>query len=113
MTVKKYIGYLEDILNAVDSAQKFIKGMDNHQFNRDEKTQYACIRALEIIGEAANKLPQSFMKRYPEIPWKEMIGMRHKLIHDYMGVNSQVLWKTIVQDLPELKFHIKEIIERR
>lgn len=103
MTDSTYFGYLADILEAIDKAQSFIEGMGLHQFEKDEKTQFACIRALEIIGEAATKFPNSTHRKYPNIPWKEVIGMRNKLIHDYMGVNAHVVWKTIQEDLPELK----------
>jgi len=112
MTNSKYYGYLEDIIDAIDKAQYFITGMKLYQFKNDEKTQFACIRALEIIGEAANKFPKSIHQSYPTIPWKEIIGMRNKLIHDYMGVNAEVVWKTIQEDLPELKKQIQDILPR-
>lgn len=112
MTDLKHVDILEDIIDAIDKAQYFIKGMGQHQFIEDEKTQFACIRALEIIGEASNKFPKSFHKNHPNIPWQEIIGMRNKLIHDYMGVNAEVVWKTILEDLPELRKQIQIILHK-
>ena len=70
------------------------------QFARDQKTIYAVVRSFEIIGEAAKKVPPSVRKRHAKVPWKQMAGMRDKLIHEYFGVNHQVLWKTAQEDIP-------------
>lgn len=92
--------YLEDILQAIEKAEQFISSMDFQEFEKDEKTQYAVIRALEIVGEASNNIPKSVRNQYEAIPWKEITGMRNKLIHDYMGVNTEVVWNTVQEDLP-------------
>jgi len=78
---------------------------------KDEKTVYACVRSLEIIGEAAKRIPPEFRKKHPGVAWKEMTGMRDKLIHDYAGVDANVVWKTIKNDLPELKGQIEGITD--
>ena len=70
------------------------------QFAQDQKTIYAVVRAFQIIGEAAKMVPPSVRKRHAKIPWKQMAGMRDKLIHEYFGVNHQVLWKTAHEDIP-------------
>ena len=70
------------------------------QFAQDQKTIYAVVRAFEIIGEAAKKVPPSVRKRHAKVQWKQMVGMRDKLIHEYFGVNHQVLWKTAHEDIP-------------
>lgn len=80
--------------------------MTFEEFQLDEKTQFAVIRALEIVGEASKKVPESFKDRTPEIPWRAISGMRDKMIHDYMGVNQVVVWKTVMEDIPLL---IKQI----
>ena len=80
------------------------------QFSRDDKTAYAVIRALEIIGEATKHIPEQVRKSNPDISWREMAGIRDKLIHDYFGVNLEVVWKTATDDLPKLEPEIRLIL---
>lgn len=94
--------YLEDILLNVYKAIAFTRSMDFDAFVKDEKTVYAVIRALEIIGEAAGRIPADFCNKHPELPWKTMKGMRNILIHAYFGVDYQTIWLTIRNDLPGL-----------
>jgi uncharacterized protein with HEPN domain len=101
-TDRIYIDFLRDTLENVEKALRFVEGMDGDDFLRDEKTIFAVIRALEIVGEAAKKIPDEIRGKYPDIPWREMAGMRDKLIHDYFGVNLRLIWKTIQEDLPPL-----------
>ena len=70
------------------------------------------MRSLEIIGEAAKRLPPDFRKRFPSVPWQEMAAMRDKLIHDYGGVDAAVVWKTLKEDLPPLKKQLHEILAK-
>lgn len=108
---REYIDYLRDIDEAIEKAADFTKGMDYESFQDDDKTVYAILRALEVIGEAAKKIPDSIRNDYPEIPWREMAGIRDKLIHDYFGVNMEVVWKTVEEDLPSLQSQIRRVIE--
>ena len=102
--------YLEDITESVKRIEKYIKGMNFSRFKESEITQDALIRAFEVLGEATKKIPEDFRKKYPEIPWKKMAGMRDKLIHDYWGVNVERVWKTATEDIPKLKKEIDKII---
>ena len=102
--------YLEDILDAIAKVAKFINVMTFDQFSADDKTVFAVIRALEIIGEATKHIPEQVRESYPKLPWREMAGIRDKLIHDYFGVNIKVVWKTATEDLPKLEPEIQLII---
>jgi uncharacterized protein with HEPN domain len=107
---REYIDYLRDILDAAQKAEEFIAGMDMAAFERDAKTCFAVIRALEIIGEATKHIPASVRQRYPEVPWRAMAGMRDKVIHDYLGINLQRVYETVQQDVPSLRPAIVRIL---
>jgi uncharacterized protein with HEPN domain len=111
MTSKRiFLDYLEDIVDATEKIEQFISGMTYDQFAKDSKTAYAVIRALEMIGEASKQIPLSLKESHPEVAWKEVAGIRDKLIHDYFGVNLEVVWKTAVEDVPYLSSHIRRIL---
>ncbi len=103
--------YLADILAAMESIESFVEGMDLSEFLVDDKTASAVVRKLEIIGEAVKQVPASIRQQYPEVPWKEMAGMRDVLIHFYFGVNLRLVWKTIREDLPTAQKQIARILE--
>lgn len=85
--------------------------MSIDDFSKYEKTQFAVIRVIDIIGEASKKIPCEIKAQSQEIPWQEISGMRDLLIHDYFGVNIQVVWETAKNDLPELRDKIKKLIQ--
>jgi uncharacterized protein with HEPN domain len=111
MTSGRIIGdYLEDMLDAMEKVGQFIQGITFDTFAGDDKTVFAVIRALEIVGEAAKRVPPDIRDRYPDVPWRAIAGMRDKLIHEYMVVNLAVVWKTATEDLPQLAPAIRKIL---
>ena len=101
---------LNDILEAARKAIEFVDDIGSENLANDDKTEYAVIRALEIVGEAARRIPKSFREKHPDIPWSEMAGMRDKLIHDYFGVDLEVVLKTVREDLPPLITAIQGLV---
>ena len=101
--MRDYNLYLTDILHAIESIERFVEGLEPESFKHDDKTSSAVIRKFEIIGEAAKNVPDEVQRQYPGIPWKEMAGMRDKLIHFYFGVDYDLVWSTIKNRLPQLK----------
>jgi uncharacterized protein with HEPN domain len=108
---REWLDYINDILDALEKIENFTAGFELDSFVKDDKTAFAVIRALEIIGEAARKIPKSMRSHYPNIPWQDMAAMRNKLSHDYFGVDLRVVWKTLQIDLPPLKVGLEEIIQ--
>jgi len=109
--MRDYSLYLSDILKAFEAIESFVEGQSFEDFKKDDKTSSAVIRKFEIIGEAAKQVPENVKQRYPSIPWKEMTGMRDKLIHFYFGVNYELLWQTIRNRIPEIKPVIRQILQ--
>jgi uncharacterized protein with HEPN domain len=107
-----YIDYLRDMLENAVRAMQFTEGLNFEAFKKDEKTVYAVIRAVEIIGEATRNIPEDIRKKYPQIPWRDAADMRNKLVHRYFGINIEVIWQTINEDLPMLMDALQEIIRR-
>ena len=108
---REFLDYVADIQDASQNISQFIAGMTWAQFAQDQKTIYAVVRAFEIIGEAAKKIPPSVRKRHAKVPWKLMAGCENKLIHEYFGVNYQVLWKTAQEDIPPVQPLIAKVLE--
>lgn len=88
-TEREIRDYLNDILEAISDLRTFTKGLDLDAFRADRKTVNACIRSLEVIGEATKKIPEATRRKKPDLPWRAIAGMRDKLIHEYFGVDLQ------------------------
>jgi uncharacterized protein with HEPN domain len=101
--------YANDIYNHMQKALNYVGDMDFEAFSKDDKTSYAVVRCLEIIGEAAKNIPDSVRGNYPEIPWRQMAGMRDKVIHEYFGVQLKIVWRVVKEDIPELINKVKEM----
>lgn len=95
--------YIDHILKSINNILEYTSGLTKKNFIKNSLVQDAVIRNFEIIGEATKKVSNDFRQINSEIPWKEMAGMRDKLIHDYLGVDIDVIWQTIAQDLPVIK----------
>jgi len=92
---RSIIDYINDILDAMSKAEKFIGNMAYAEFEEDEKTFFAVVRAFEIIGEASTHIQENLREEYQDIPWGRRVGMRNVLIHRYFGITRQILWNTI------------------
>lgn len=108
---REFLDYVDDVIDAMSKAQEFTIGMDYRKFSRDEKTIFAVTRAVEIIGEAVKKIPSTVRRQYPQIPWRDMAGMRDKLAHEYFGVNLRAVWDTVKKDIPAIKPIFEKIRE--
>ena len=93
---------VQDILTAIQKIQRYTAGLSFRTFANDEKTVDAVVRNLSIIGEAARNIPSEMQARSPDIPWAEMRGMRHRIVHEYLTVDTTIVWQTISEDLPPL-----------
>ena len=108
---REYLDYIQDILNSIDEIELFIKGLNFEIFKHDKKTINAVIRSLEVIGEAAKKIPDEIKGKHTNIPWKNISGMRDKLIHEYFGVDEEIVWKVASEEILTLKSPIQKIFE--
>jgi len=101
--------YIEHIIVSIERILFYIAEIDRSSFLKDLKTQDAVVRQLEIIGEATKKISFDFREKYPNIPWLDMAGMRDRLIHDYIDVDFEIVWKTASENIPQLKILLEEI----
>jgi len=101
--------YLLHIRDAIAKIEKYLKGVKQEEFYKNSLLQDGVVRQISIIGEAAKRLSEGFREAHADIPWSRMVGMRNKLIHDYLGVDYESVWKTAEEDIPLLKAKINAL----
>jgi uncharacterized protein with HEPN domain len=105
--------YLTDILDAIGQIEAYVQGVERTAFEEDCMRQDAVVRQIEIIGEASRNISPAFQILHPEIPWSKVIGMPHKIVHDYFEVDLSTIWDTVKNDLPPLKRSVSAILGKR
>ncbi|MCC6019567.1 MAG: DUF86 domain-containing protein [Candidatus Verstraetearchaeota archaeon] len=108
--MKRDRAYLKHILEAISNIEKFVEGLTKEDFLENVEKQYAVVRGLEIIGEATKNLSRELKAKHREIPWRDIAGMRNKLIHKYFGIDLELIWVTIKNKLPEFKKQVLKIL---
>ena len=103
--------YCDDILDSGNAILEFVEGLSFDDFCNDRRTYSAVIREFEIIGEAVGKLPESFRKRRPDVEWQDIKDFRNLLSHEYFGVDLEIVWNVIEEDLRHLMDAVKKILE--
>ena len=106
----EFLDYVEDIADAMDKAEILLMGVTYDQFEADFRINFAVVRALEIVGEATKRLPMTLRAQYPNIPWKQMAGMRDRIIHGYDTVDLEIVWDVVKHDIPKIKPQIQQIL---
>ena len=96
----------------MDKIETFTAGLDFDRFVQDDKTYMAVVRGIEVIGKAAKHIPGTLRKKYPHVPWKNMAGMRDKLIHAYFGTDATIVWETATALIPTLKPQVAQVLEQ-
>jgi uncharacterized protein with HEPN domain len=104
--------FLEDAISAMEKAEQFVSGMSYEDFKKDDKTIFAVIRAIEVIGEAIKHIPLDFRNKFTTIPWRDITGMRDVLIHDYFGVDLETVWETVKSNIPKAKPLLYEVLKK-
>jgi len=108
---RDFLIYLEDIIDAIEKIEKYTQNIDFNKFSKNDMVIDAVIRNFEVIGEATKKIPAEIKEKYPEVEWKEAMGFRNVLIHDYFGIDIEAVWDTLQKNLPTFKKHILNVFK--
>ena len=111
MSTRDWKFRVEDILEAIGRIEEYTASADFQNWQQNQMAVDAVIRNLEVIGEAASQIPMEIQEKFPEIPWIKMRGIRNILIHEYFGVDLEVVWNTVKEDLPGLKKLLSETVK--
>ncbi|MFU8861660.1 MAG: DUF86 domain-containing protein [Cyclonatronaceae bacterium] len=111
MSKRKPDVYLKDILESIEHIQRFLDGVSEDEFYENIEKQDAVLRRLEIIGEAVKHLPEEIREEHPDIPWRQIAGMRDIIIHEYFGITLEMVWIVATEDILELKTKVDAIIK--
>ena len=103
--------YIRHILDEAEYLVAHSRGVSREQFMRDETVKRAFVRSIEIIGEASKQVPEDFRQKYPNVEWRAMAGMRDKLVHEYFGVDYDIVWDVVTSKIPKMRREIELILQ--
>jgi uncharacterized protein with HEPN domain len=107
---RDYKVYLDDIIEAAEHIEKYTSGLSLEAFSKDRKTRDAVLYNLQVVGEAIKKVPEEVRSRHPDIEWKKIAGLRDILVHEYFGIDVDIVWDVVANKLPDLKLQIEKIL---
>jgi len=111
MANRDEIVFLEDILECIQKIENYIENISETEFQNDSEKQDAIIRRIEIIGEATKKISNQTRENYPQVPWKEMAGMRDVVVHGYFGISIRLIWNVATNEIRNLKPEMEKILQ--